>query len=106
MVEWGEELEQQFTQWQKEHGGHNSIAAVGSKRTADGSVGGPSTKRPKKEDAGDLPTEEDMRASFEKGKLDKLTVAVLKGFCQFKKLPTSGKKSDLVERINGYFESK
>ena len=106
MVDWGQELETQYAIWQDEHGGHNAIAAVGSKRTADGSVGGPSMKKPKKEDDGDLPTEEDMRISYEKGKLDKLTVAVLKGYCQFKKLPTSGKKADLIQRVIDYFESK
>lgn len=69
--------------------------------------GGPSSKRAKKDDAGgDMPTEEDVRSKWEKGQLEKLTVPVLKGFCQFKKLAISGKKVDLVDRVNGYFETK
>jgi ATP-dependent DNA helicase 2 subunit 1 len=47
-----------------------------------------------------------MRARFEKGTLDKLTLPILKGFCQAKRLPTSGKKADLVDRVNDYFETK
>lgn len=107
VLDWGAELEERFAEYQKAHGGHSSIAAVGAKRTADGSVGGP-TKKVKKEaaDDGDMPDEEEMRLKFEKGQLEKLTVAVLKAFCQLKKLPVSGKKADLVERVNGYFESK
>jgi ATP-dependent DNA helicase 2 subunit 1 len=105
VVEWGEELEKQYGLWQKEHGGHGSLAAVGSKRTADGSVGGPS-KKAKTKDEAHMPTEEDMREKFNKGTIDKLTLPLLKGFCQAKKLPVTGKKADFVERINEYFETK
>jgi ATP-dependent DNA helicase 2 subunit 1 len=53
-----------------------------------------------------MPTEEDMRARFEKGILDKLTLPILKSFCHAKRLSTSGKKADLIDRVNDYFEMK
>ncbi|KIW02115.1 uncharacterized protein PV09_06606 [Verruconis gallopava] len=105
VLDWGEELEKQYAAWQRKHGGHTSLATVGSKRTADGSVGGPA-KKPKSSSSVDLPTEEDMRIMWEKGTLDKLTIPVLKEFCHAKRLLTSGKKADLVDRINDHFESK
>jgi ATP-dependent DNA helicase 2 subunit 1 len=107
VVDWGVELEDHYARYQQEHGGHGSIATVGSKRTADGSVDGPKPKRAKKEDVGDVgPTEADMRDKWERGGLEKLTVAVLKGFLAHKKLSTTGKKADLLDRINDYFETK
>jgi ATP-dependent DNA helicase 2 subunit 1 len=107
VLDWGEELDKEFAEHQKKNGGHNSMPAVGSKRTADGSVGGSSSKKVKKEDAGeDAPDDGEMRAKWEKGQLEKFTVPVLKAFCQAKKLAFSGRKGDLVDRINDYFESK
>jgi ATP-dependent DNA helicase 2 subunit 1 len=47
-----------------------------------------------------------MRKLMEKNKIASLTVAQLKDFCSMKRLPVGGKKADLVERIEAWFEQK
>ncbi|XP_033119384.1 X-ray repair cross-complementing protein 5-like [Anneissia japonica] len=50
----------------------------------------------------DETTEIDVGQMAKEGKLAKLTVADLRSFCQAKKLQTSGKKSELVERVKKF----
>jgi ATP-dependent DNA helicase 2 subunit 1 len=64
------------------------------------------TKKIKTEKDTDGPSEEEMRVRFEKGTIDKLTLPVLKEFAGPKGLDTKGKKGDIVERIQEYFENK
>jgi ATP-dependent DNA helicase 2 subunit 1 len=47
-----------------------------------------------------------MRSRFEKGTIDKLTLAVLKEFASTKGIDVRGKKGDVVERVQEYFENK
>jgi ATP-dependent DNA helicase 2 subunit 1 len=47
-----------------------------------------------------------MRARFEKGTIEKLTLAVLKEFAIAKGIDTKGKKGDVVEKVQEYFENK
>lgn len=47
-----------------------------------------------------------MRQRFENGTVDKLTLPVLKEFLVGKKLAAGGKKAELVDRVNVYFETK
>ena len=103
-VEWGKALEETY----KEHLSENPDAAnVGSKR-ATGAAAGRSaadSKKPKTE-PGDVVNETEMRALFQKQKIASLTVAQLKDFCTVKKIPVGGKKADIVERIEAWFEQK
>lgn len=103
VLDWGKELETQYELWQQTHGGHKSLPAVGGKRAADTSAGGASKKV--KTEGGAL-SEEEMRTQFEDDTIAKLTIPDLKAWCGSKKLAISGKKVDLVERIQSYFETK
>lgn len=67
------------------------------KRKAESKAGG-AAKKPAK-DGGNV----DMEDMARQGKLAKLTVPVLKEFCQSKGLSTGGKKNDLVEEIKSFF---
>ena len=60
-----------------------------------------SSRRAKKE-TGD--GEADVAQLYQDGKLNKLTVAQLKDFLKLHGLPTTGKKADLVDRIEEMFE--
>ena len=47
-----------------------------------------------------------IRGAWEKNGLGKLTVPDLKGFLAGKGLGTSGKKQELIERVEEFFEMK
>jgi ATP-dependent DNA helicase 2 subunit 1 len=47
-----------------------------------------------------------MKAAFEKDDVSKFTVPILKEWAQKKNIPIHGKKNDIVERIQEYFENK
>jgi len=51
-------------------------------------------------------TEEAMRKLWQKSQIAALTVAQLRDFCAVKKIPVVGKKADIVERIEAWFEQK
>ena len=101
-IQWGKELERTFKEYLN---GHPDAANVGSKRGAYTNGDGGASKRPKAE-AGNVLGEDEMRKLWEKQRLAQLTVVQLKDFCTVKKLPVAGKKQDLVERVEGYFENK
>ncbi|PIK56416.1 putative X-ray repair cross-complementing protein 6 [Apostichopus japonicus] len=67
------------------------------KRKADKAAGGASKRAAKDNSPVDV---EDLA---KQGKLVKLTVAVLKEFCQSKGLATGGKKNDLINEIKSFF---
>lgn len=103
-IEWGNELSKVY----KEHLAQNPDSAnlsekrptgQASKTNGDGGQG----KRIKVENN---MAEEDARKLYETGKLSSLTVNQLKDFAAAKKILTSGRKADLVERIEAWFESK
>jgi ATP-dependent DNA helicase 2 subunit 1 len=106
-VAWGKELEKTY----KEYLAENPDAAnVGAKRTATGGRAGMNgdagQAKKAKTEPGDVIPEEEMRKLWEKQRLASLTVLQLKDFCTAKKIPVGGKKADLVERVEGWFESK
>ncbi|KAE9993926.1 hypothetical protein EG327_002550 [Venturia inaequalis] len=105
VIKWGETLEEEYQTWILEHGHRSKPAAATKKRSADPSSA-PAPKKAKVATATDELTIEEMREKFEKNSIDKLTVAVLKQWCGSQSLPTTGKKADLVERIQEYFENK
>lgn len=49
---------------------------------------------------------EAMKKAFDKNQVDKLTVPVLRAWLQSKGLSVNGKKADLVERVEAFFERK
>ncbi|KAH0537587.1 ATP-dependent DNA helicase II subunit 1 [Glutinoglossum americanum] len=111
VLEWGRELEQQFHAWQKQNGTGAKRAANDDNgslpnkkaKTPSGAVlaGSSSSSRPPP-----LLDDEAMRTHWKKNTVDKLTVPALKNWMESKNLTISGKKLDLVERVDEYFESK
>lgn len=114
VVEWGQELEVQHKAWQKENAGSvtaTGAAKRGSAAPASASAArGEGSKKPKTGAAlsstSDSISDQDMRQHFEKNSINKLTVAVLKGWAGSKGLKPAGKKADLVDQITSFFETK
>ncbi|KIX09931.1 uncharacterized protein Z518_01012 [Rhinocladiella mackenziei CBS 650.93] len=103
-IEWGKTLEKVFRQYQSEN---PDTVPIGSKRSTNGqasNLGGGNKKV--KTDTGDAISEEEVRKLWQKGQIGSLKVAQLKDFCALKKIQVAGKKADLVERIEGWLESK
>lgn len=101
--EWKKELEKSYEQYKAKN--PDARMPTGSKRgTANGAQNGAS-KRVKTEE-GEGISEENMRKLWEKGKVGTLTVLNLKEFCSVKNLALAGKKAELVERIEEWFESR
>jgi ATP-dependent DNA helicase 2 subunit 1 len=50
--------------------------------------------------------EADVRALWEKGPLEKLTVGILKGFLRRMGLSVKGKEADLLKRCEEYFNGE
>ena len=59
-----------------------------------------------KTEPGQVISEEEMRKLWKKQQLAKLTVQQLKDWCGVKGIPIGGKKAELVERIEGWFETR
>lgn len=70
------------------------------------SEGEPKAKKAKTGDDGSTMDDMEMKKHFDKNTVGKLTIPILKGWMKAKGLDTSGKKDDLVGRVEGYFESK
>lgn len=101
-VEWGNMLETTYKEYLSEN---PDAANIGSKRAT---PAGRSTADPKKlkTEPGDVVSENHMRTLFQKQTIPSLTVAQLKDFCTVKKIPVGGKKAEIVERIEAWFEQK
>lgn len=105
VVQWGEELDAAFQAWQKEYGSRHIPVASGATKRLQPSSGTSSKKI--KEEAGDGPSEAELRKSYEKDTLSKWTIKDLKSFLTSK--GTGGglsKKADYVDAVTNYFENK
>ena len=118
-MDWGEELHERSKEWESVNGGGAGFgSAVPAKRGAGG--GGipdrPAAKKAKttstatghgeSASASAIMDDETMRKSFENNTIAKLTVSDLKSWLAGKKMGVGGKKQDLVERVEGYWEMK
>ncbi|PGH18302.1 ATP-dependent DNA helicase II subunit 1 [Helicocarpus griseus UAMH5409] len=101
VIDWGEELEAQYRQIEAEQPATSTLV----KRPASRSQEGKPSKRTKT-DPDAAGAADEVRMHYQKGTVNKLTVAVLKEFLQFQGLPATGKKAELVERVEEYFEKK
>ena len=103
VTEWGNELEKVAAELSRND--HSKGGSVLSKRP--GSSDGAAKKKAKTEDGGGGALDEGaMRKLWEKNKLTGLTVSQLKEFAGSKKIQVTGKKADIVERIEQWFESR
>ncbi|EWC46835.1 hypothetical protein DRE_03847 [Drechslerella stenobrocha 248] len=103
--EWGEGLDQSMSEL---HLTRPQIEVHGTKRGRE-PAGGAAKKVKKEIDADGEPTDVyngEVKAAYDKNALNKLTVTVLKGWLGSKGMSSSGKKADLVDRIEEYFEHK
>lgn len=100
---WKKELEKSYQQ----HAADNPDARkpASSKRGAANVEQNSDSKRVKTE-PGQAISEQEMRNLWQKGTVASLTVPQLKDFCTVKKLALGGKKTEIVERIEGWFESR
>lgn len=105
VIDWGQELEQQFRAWQKENAGH--LSSTGATKRAAPSKSD-AAKKSKTDNGTDGPDDSEMRKRFEQNTIDKLTLPVLKAFCKAKgiQLPAAAKKGDVVDEVTGFFENK
>jgi len=103
VVDWGIELEAQTKAWELEN--HSAAPA---KRVAAGTDELPERghKKIKTADDDDGMSDEAMKKTFDKNQVEKLTVPVLRAWLQSKELSVNGKKADLVERVEAFFERK
>jgi ATP-dependent DNA helicase 2 subunit 1 len=107
VVEFGDKLDQAYRQWQKDNAGQIHSTSTGGAKRSKPSSSRDTSKRVKQEDGDDTgPTEEEMRMAYEKDAISKYTVAHLRAFLQGKGLSTTGKKSDLVDAVTRYFETR
>jgi len=108
VVDWGVELEAQTKAWEIENQSA-APAAAPAKRVAAGSAELPARGHKKIKTVGDDNdgmSDEAMKIAFDKNQIEKLTVPILRAWSQSKGLSVSGKKADLVERIEAFFERK
>ncbi|KAL8763432.1 MAG: hypothetical protein Q9184_000740 [Pyrenodesmia sp. 2 TL-2023] len=104
-LEWGRELQEQHQLWEKENRGRAISAATGVKRAAGGD-GGAVAKKPKVDaDTGGI-DDATMKKAFGEKRVEKMTMAVLKEWLGSKGLDVKGKKLELVERVEEWFENK
>ena len=103
-IEWGKTLEATYKEYLSEN---PDAATIGSKRTTNGAStagrGAAESKKVKTE-PGEIISEAQMRGLYQSQKINSLTVPQLKDFCTIKKIPVGGKKADIVERIESWFE--
>lgn len=104
-VEWGSVLERVFKERQAEY---PDTVPTGSKRpTASHRPMAPVAMSKKlKAEEGDGISEVQVRQLWEKGQLGNLTVAQLKEFAAAKRIAVAGKKAEIVEKIEGWLETK
>ena len=101
--DWKKELERSYSQYTDDNPDAKKPAS--SKRGASKVEHNGDSKRIKTE-PGTAISEEDMRKLWQKGAIASLTIPQLKDFCTVKKIMLGGKKAEIVERIEGWFESQ
>ncbi|KAK2781999.1 ATP-dependent DNA helicase II subunit 1 [Emmonsiellopsis sp. PD_33] len=97
VIAWGEELEAQYRIMASAKPATSTLVKRPASRAQDQAP----AKKARTGGDGD-----EVKMHYEKRALNKLTVAVLKDFLQAQGLPAVGKKADLIEKVEEYFEQK
>ncbi|GAD97375.1 DSB repair complex subunit Ku70, putative [Paecilomyces variotii No. 5] len=112
VISWGEELESQYRKIETRQPKSTTLAkrpaksaATEDDEIANAKGAGRPSKKIKTESDGQASANE-VKKAYEKGAISKLTMPVLKDFLTAHHLSTSGKKADLVDRVEEFFESK
>ena len=100
--EWGVELGRAA----REHAEHDPSGSANVLKKRPAKDEAPAASKRVKIEAGEVIGEGEMRKLWEKGQVGKLTVQQLKDFCGVKGLSLGGKKQELVDRIDRWFETR
>jgi ATP-dependent DNA helicase 2 subunit 1 len=103
VTDWGRELERAHKEYKAQNPNDTNVPIKRERHPTNGEAA--SNKKAKTE-PGVVPVDGEIRKLWEKGQISKMTVPNLKEWLGSKKLPISGKKGDLVERVEGWFESR
>ncbi|EER36607.1 Ku70 [Histoplasma capsulatum H143] len=106
VIAWGKELESQHLMIEAKQPATSTLVKRPASRAQDQVKGDsrPTKKTKTSPDAAGVGDE--VKLHYEKGTLNKLTAAVLKEFLQSQHLSTTGKKADLIERVEEFLEQK
>lgn len=104
VLAWSDQLDTAFDKMFGGTAATTTLVKRGPKDSAD-SAGAPPAKRVKTE-GGTGSVDEEVRRCYEKGTVSKLTVAVLKDFLTARGRSSAGRKADLVDRVEQFFENK
>lgn len=102
VISWGEELEAQYRKMFVEQPKTSTLA----KRPARAEAAEAAAAKKVKTEADGQGVTAEVRSHYERGDLSKLTLPVLKEFLSAQKLSTAGKKAELIERVEEFFERK
>ena len=103
VIEWGNALQEEFSKWRLE----NKNEVVGGKRATPSAGASSAPKKTKSAgDAADALTDEYMRNQYNKNQLSKLTVQQLKTWLKSKNLDVAGRKHELADRVENFFDNK
>lgn len=115
MLEWGQELELQYREWQRSHLG--KLTATGATKRSGGTAANGDGSKKVKTESGAVPaktghpavTDEEMKTHFQKNSVAKLTIPVLKAWCLAKGISLKAgppKKDFIVDQVTSFFENK
>jgi ATP-dependent DNA helicase 2 subunit 1 len=106
VISWGEELEAQYRKRFSEQPKTSTLAKRSAKGVEDEAADRSRSSKKVKAESGHGVDDEQILNHYHNGSLSKLTLPILKEFLTSKKLSTSGKKTDLVERVEEYYDKK
>ncbi|KAL2361154.1 ATP-dependent DNA helicase II subunit 1 [Blastomyces dermatitidis] len=106
VIAWGEELEAQHLILEAKQPATSTLVKRPASRAQEQVNGGSRPSKKVKTSSDATGADEEVRLHYEKGVLNRLTVAVLKDYLQSQNLSTTGKKADLVERVEEFLEQK
>ena len=102
---WGEQLEKDHRNWAASDSAQTMVLPKHPRPKPEAGNGEPPAKKIKKEN-GDAMSEEDMRAAWKENRVQRFTVAELKAFAQTRGIAVAGKKADIADQIEAWFENQ
>ncbi|KAI4122373.1 MAG: hypothetical protein LQ338_005862 [Usnochroma carphineum] len=107
VLEWASEMQAQHEAWEKgNRGSAIGVGTGGGKRSAAAVEGGGVGKKARVEKDGAEADDAGMTKAFKSNWIHKLTVSSLRNWLSGKGLDTKGKKAELVERVEEWYERK
>lgn len=105
VLQWGDVLEEEYRKMFSEQPKTSTLVKRGKPSNESAQEGKPA-KKVKTEDNSAQSPEEEVLKHYHSGSLSKLTVSILKEFLNSKKIAVAGKKADLIERVEEYYDRK